>query len=48
MFARIKGRVHYNIRSMFLSTKNESVMLQMITLEEKQKYHINLLRGKES
>ena len=32
MFARIKGRVHYNIRSMFLSTKNKSVMLQIITL----------------
>ena len=40
MFARIKGRVHYNIRSMFLSTKNRSVMLQIVTLEEKQKYHI--------
>ena len=40
MFARIKGRVRYNIRSMFLSTKNKSVMLQIITLEEKQKYHI--------
>ena len=26
MFVRIKGRVHYNIRSMFLSTKNKSVM----------------------
>ena len=32
MFTRIKGRVHYNIRSMFLSTKNKSVMLQIITL----------------
>ena len=31
MFVRIKGRVHYNIRSMFLSTKNKSVMLQIIT-----------------
>ena len=40
MFVRIKGRVHYNIRSMFLSTKNKSVMLQIITQEEKQKYHI--------
>ena len=42
MFVRIKGRVHYNIRSMFLSTKNKSVMLQIITQEEKQKYHITL------
>ena len=40
MFVRIKGRVHYNIRSMFLSTKNKSVMLQIITQEEKQKYLI--------
>ena len=31
MFVRIKGRVHYNTRSMFLSTKNKSVMLQIIT-----------------
>ena len=38
MFARrTKGRVHYNIRSIFLSTNNKSVMLQV---EEKQKYHI--------
>ena len=42
MFVRIKGRVHYNICSMFLSTKNKSVMLQIITKEEKQKYHITL------
>ena len=34
MFVRIKGRVHYNIRSMFLSTKNKSVMLQIITQEK--------------
>ena len=48
MFARIKGRVRYNIRSMFLSTKNKSVMLQIITLEEKTKvsYYI-LLREKQ-
>ena len=48
MFARIKGRVHYNIRSMFLSTKNKSVMLQIITLEEKQKYHITSRSSKLS
>ena len=47
MFARIKGRVHYNIRSMFLSTKNKSVMLQIITQEEKQKYHITLFCEKQ-
>ena len=40
MFARTKGPVHYNIRSIFLSTNNKSVMLQIFTLEEKQKYHI--------
>ena len=34
MFVRIKGLVHYNIRSMFLSTKKKSVMLQIITQEE--------------
>ena len=48
MFARIKRRVHYNIRSMFLSTKNKSVMLQIITLEEKQKYHITSRSAKLS
>ena len=42
MFVRIKGRVHYNIRSMFLSTENKSVLLQIITQEEKQKYHVTL------
>ena len=48
MFAIIKGRVHYNIRSMLLSTKNKSVMLQIITLEEKQKYHITSCSSKLS
>ena len=48
MFARIKRRVHYNIRSMFLSTKKKSVMLQIITLEEKQKYHITSRSSKLS
>ena len=47
MFARIKRRVHYNIRSMFLSTK-KSVMLQIITLEEKQKYHFTSRSSKLS
>ena len=36
MFARTKGRAHYNIRSIFLSTNNRSVM----SVDEKQKYHI--------
>ena len=48
MFVRIKGRVPYNIRSMFLSTKNKSVMLQIITQEEKQKYHITSRSSKLS
>ena len=46
MFARIKGRVHYNIRSMFLSTKNKSIMLQIIALEEKQKYLVTFFARK--
>ena len=48
MFARIKGQVHYNIRSMFLSTKNKSVMLQIVTLEEKQKYHVTFFCEKNT
>ena len=48
MFVRIKGRVHYNIRSTFLSTMNKSVMLQIITQEEKQKYHITSRSSKLS
>ena len=59
MFVRIKGRVHYNTRSMFLLTKNKSVMLQIITrgktkvsyyiiLRETQKYHITSRSSKLS
>ena len=35
MFARTKGRVHYNIRSIFISTNNKSVMSQIFTLLRK-------------
>ena len=50
MFARTKGRVHYNIHSIFLSTNNKSVMYvtNIYTVEEKQKYHITSCSSKRS
>ena len=47
MFARTKGRVHYNIRSIFLSTNNECHVTEYLHVEEKQKYHITFLREKQ-
>ena len=41
MFARrTKGRVHYNIRAIFHSTKNKCHVTNIYTVEEKQKYYI--------
>ena len=40
MFARIKGRVHYNIHALFLSTNNKCHVTNIYTVEEKQKFHI--------
>ena len=43
MYARTKGRVDYNILSIFLSTNNKQQkcnVSNIYTVEEKQKYHI--------
>ena len=40
MFARTKGRVHYNIRSIFLSTNNKSIMLHSFARKTKVLYYI--------
>ena len=45
MLARTKGRVPYYIRSIFLSTNNKSVMLQIFTRTVRKNKSIILRNG---